>query len=80
MKTLSCGHPDSPNHLIDGKCGTCKKALEFEELASMDDGPWSKSLRAIAEMFRAGDILFDANGKTLMEWDKEFKTLPRPEL
>jgi hypothetical protein len=79
MKTLSCGHPDSPNHLIDGKCGTCETAKSLEELSASVGGILRERTLNVAKLFRSGQVLFDRTGKTLIEWEKEFKTLPQPE-
>jgi hypothetical protein len=65
---LECGHPGLPNNLIDGKCGTCQMASEWDELAKQTPDLDLKSLTMkIANCFRNGSMVYDKNGKTLME-------------
>lgn len=65
---LECGHPGLPNNLRDGKCGTCQCANEFDELSKAETDPDLKVITAkIAEMFRNGNAVYDANGTTLWE-------------
>lgn len=68
MPLLECGHPGLPNNLKDGKCGTCQCAAEWDELAKETKDVDLKALTLkIANCFRSGSMVYDTNGKTLME-------------
>lgn len=67
-RLLECGHPGLPNNLIDGKCGTCLRANEWEELAKeTKDKALKEATLKIANCFRSGMIVYDKNGKSLLE-------------
>lgn len=67
---LECGHPGAPNNLIRGSCGTCKIAADWEKAAKTAD-PDAKSLMLkLADLFRKGKVIYDTNGKNLLEWQK----------
>jgi len=69
---LACGHPAGQNNLINGKCGTCLTASELEEMADRNNDAIAKPCRALAKIFREGEIVYDRNGKSLLEWEKYF--------
>jgi len=71
---LACGHPAGQNNLIGGKCGTCLTATELEEMADRNDDAIAKACRALAKIFREGKVVYDRNGKSMLEWEKFFKT------
>lgn len=67
---LACGHPGLPENMIEGKCGTCQLAAEFENLSKHDNRKFAECCIKIAKMFRSGDILYDRRaGKSLIEWE-----------
>ncbi|MGC3961308.1 MAG: hypothetical protein QM813_26295 [Verrucomicrobiota bacterium] len=71
---LECGHPGLPNNLKDGKCGTCQVASEFDELAKLNSNSAMKRIcRRLAKYFRSGEVVYDANGKTLEQWSEALR-------
>ena len=69
---LACGHPAGQNNLIDGKCGTCRTAAELEDMARTSTGKIAEILKELAKHFRLGKIVYDRNGKSMLEWEKYF--------
>lgn len=68
MTELECGHPGGPSNLVDGKCGTCACANKWDEVADLTESPVVKSAaKSIANSFRKGSMIFDTNGKTIIE-------------
>lgn len=73
-KILPCGHPGESHNLIEGKCGACKIAEDFEKLASGPvncpaDHKLRKCCKEIAALFRKGEMIIDKkNGKSLFDW------------
>lgn len=74
VSLLACGHPGAPENLIEGKCGTCQLADEFENLSKHEDKKLAEACGKIAEMFRSGKAVYDRKaGKNLLEWEAFFK-------
>ena len=69
---LACGHPAGQNNLVNGKCGTCLSASELEEMADRNKDETSEILRSLAKIFREGKVVYDRNGRSLLEWEKYF--------
>lgn len=68
------GHPGLPNNLKGGKCGTCWMVADLERTAKESSTPkLRRTLRALANQFRSGNVIFDTNGKTLLEWGKTLR-------
>lgn len=67
---LECGHPGAPNNLVDGKCGTCNVMKQMETLAEAAHPKIKPLLLQLAAMFRKGDIVYDTDGKSLLEWEE----------
>ena len=71
-KLLPCGHPGEKHNLINGKCGTCQVAADFELLAKdAVTAPADKKLRdsclKLARKFRRGVLIFDSKrGQSLL--------------
>jgi hypothetical protein len=73
-----CNHPKESFNLINGECGTCRMAKEFENTAKeFPDDSVSKILLGLAGLFKSGKIIYDTRGKSLLEWDKHFNK-PKP--
>lgn len=68
-RLLECGHRNLPNNLKDGKCGTCWLIKEIDAIADTFPGLRDKTDKLI-EAFRGGDVWYDTNGKTLVEWER----------
>ena len=78
--TLSaCGHPGLPNNLKHGNCGTCTMAAELEGMSRESSTPkLRRILRALANQFRSGNMIYDTNGKSFLEWEKTMRTQAFP--
>lgn len=71
---LACGHPGLPNNLKGGKCGTCWMVADLERMAKESSAPkLRRILRALANQFRSGSMIYDTNGKSLLEWEKTLR-------
>ncbi len=71
---LECGHPGEASNLIDGECGTCKNAEECETLAAKTEHEdFRECLTALAKLWRDGSMIYDTNGKNLLQWEQDFK-------
>lgn len=73
-----CGHPCKKQNLINGQCGTCMSADEFEKSAKQLSNhkfnkKMKKALMDLSHAFRSGDIIFDKKGKPMVAWDKILK-------
>lgn len=75
-KTLRCGHPGAPQNLKDGKCGTCSFIAELEGMDALMP-KLRRKLRQIARQARRGKLVYDTNGKTLLEWERLISATPR---
>ena len=68
---LACGHPGHPNNLKVGACGTCWMVADLERMAKESSTPkLRRILRALANQFRSGNVIYDTNGKSFLEWEK----------
>lgn len=67
---MKCNHPKKPNNLIDGKCGTCITAKYWR---SIKDKPLRPHALKIAKAFECGDMIYDTEGKSLLEIEKEIE-------
>lgn len=72
---LACGHPGKPENLIKGKCGTCAMIKDWQKvLKDTGEHPaMKKAVRSLIASFRSGDMVYDRNGKTILEWEKELQ-------
>ena len=78
IKKCKFGHPLKKNNLKEGKCGTCDLIANFKDMErhlGKIDNKLSKTLLDIIVMLEGGHIVYDRNGKTLMEWENELKKL-----
>jgi len=71
---LACGHPGLPNNLKGGACGTCWMVTDLERMAKEVSTPkLRRILRSLANQFRSGNVLYDTNGKSFLEWEKTMR-------
>ena len=71
---LACGHPGQPNNLKGGACGTCWMVTDLERMAKETSTPkLRRILRSLANQFRSGNVLYDTNGKSFLEWEKTMR-------
>jgi len=68
-KKLKCGHPGEPENLVNGKCGTCLLADDWQRAAGSwkDDAKMRKLCLKMAALCRVGVIIYDTRGATLNE-------------
>lgn len=71
MKNLPCGHPSGKNHLVNGRCGTCKMIEEWKKCLSFNDPRITPLVNKIIKHFESGDLVVDKRGKTLMDWSNK---------